>query len=285
MFQLFVLSALFFDLHKTVRINKVGSNFYHAIDALVLNGINIGVQMNFIQLNSGKFLVLDTISLNSSLIDEINMLTQNGTLIEAVLGTHPFHTLFFPGFYKQYPNAKYYGTPRHLRVVPSVKWTGSLYDCKNRVIWPEIRMRIARGSEFVNPQPESTNHFSGIHIFHPTSGIVHIDDTINILFDIMAFHPSLFTVGLYHIPEAPVAFSGFVQKLIQDWNFNIICVAHKSTPYCNTNARSALQTLLDISQVVFLELEIKYGISPNQTDMALFQAMQAHEDQPLCRQG
>jgi len=264
------------------RINQVGTNFYHATDSLVLNEIDIGVQMNFIRLNSGRFLILDTLNLNSSFVDEINMLTQNGTLIEAVLGTHPFHTLFFPGFYKHYPRAKYYGTPRHLRVIPGIPWAGSLWDCNNRVLWPEIRMRIPRGAEFVAPQPESTNHFSGIHVFHPASGILHVDDTINVLFDALLFHPTLVTDGLYHIPEAPTAFGNFVQNLINDWNFNIICVAHKATPFCNTNARSALQTTLDISQAILLSLEGIYWLNPNQTQAVIFKAMEAHENQPLC---
>jgi len=239
--------------------------------------------MNFIRLNSGKFLVLDTIALNGTLINEINVLTRNGTLIEAVLGTHPFHTLFFPAFYKQYPNTKYYGTPRHLRVVKGVQWTGSLYDCNNRVLWPEIRMRIPRGAEFVNPQPEDTNHFSGIHVFHPTSGILHVDDTESILFDVMTFHPSILTVGLYHIPEGPVAFNGFIKGILNDWKFTVICVAHKATPFCNLNANTALQTLLDINQIVFSGLELKYSLNPSAKDAAAFKAMQVHESQPNCR--
>jgi hypothetical protein len=52
------------------------------------------------------------------------------------------------------------------------------------------------GSEFVNPQPETTNHFSGIHVYHTQSGVIHVDDTIDIAFGVMAFHPSLVTVGI-----------------------------------------------------------------------------------------
>jgi len=277
--------ALFVSCALTTRINLVGTNFYHATDSLIIDGLDIGVQMNFVKLNSGRFLILDTINITdqqSSLLDEINTLTNNGSLIEAVLGTHPFHTLFFPAFYKQFPMAKYYGTPRHLRVVKGVKWTGSLWDCKNRVLWPEVRMRIARGSEFVNPQPESTNHFSGIHVFHGASGILHIDDTINVIFGVLAFHPSLLGPGLYHIPDSPIAFGSFVQSLLNDWNFSVICCAHKATPYCNGQAHSAVQTLLDVSDIILAGLVVEFGLSPNQTQQAAFDAMQAHENNPLC---
>lgn len=54
------------------------------------------------------------------------------------------------------------------------------------------------GSEFVDPQPESTNHFSGIHVYHVPSGVVHVDDTINVILGVMAFHPTLVTVGMLY---------------------------------------------------------------------------------------
>jgi hypothetical protein len=102
--------------------------------------------------------------------------------------------------------------------VPQVKWTGSLWDCQNRVLWPEVKMRIPRGmvldlwiwtcgclfftrasycagSEFVDPQPAETNHFSGIHVYHAQSGVLHIDDTINVIFGILSFHPTIVTSG------------------------------------------------------------------------------------------
>jgi len=278
----FAFFACLLSIADSARLNRVGHNFYHATDSLIINGFDIGVQMNFVQLNSGRFLVLDTIALNASFINEINVLTNNGSLIEAVLGTHPFHTLFFPAFYKQFPNAKYYGTPRHLKVVPQVKWTGSLWDCQNRVLWPEVKMRIPRGAEFVDPQPPATNHFSGIHVYHAQSGVLHIDDTINVIFGILSFHPTIVTSGLYHIPEAPLAFGFFVQNMLNDWSLSTICCAHKATPYCNKNAASAIQTLLDVSEILLTGLSVDYAISPNQTQLAAYNAMEQHENQPLC---
>jgi len=278
-----VIVIFFASCAATNRIQRVGPGFFHASDSFSISGLDIGVQQNYIQLSSGRFLILDTINLTTQLTNEINAMTNNGALIEAVLGTHPFHTLFFPAFYQQYPNAKYYGTPRHLRDVKSVKWTGSLWDCQNRVLWPEVRMRIPRGSEFVNPQPETSNHFSGIHVYHVPSGVLHVDDTIDIAFGVYAFHPSMVTVGLYHAPQAVIAFQGFVQGLISEWNFTTICVAHKATPQCKTNAKHSVQNLLKLATIVFLGLEAEFALTPNATQFAAFQAMQAHENNPMCR--
>lgn len=60
--------------------------------------------MSLIKLASGKFLVIDTVPLEDDQKAALDQLTDNGALIEAVVATHPFHTLAFPAFYKAYPN-------------------------------------------------------------------------------------------------------------------------------------------------------------------------------------
>lgn len=63
--------------------------------------------MTLIRLNSGKFLVIDTVTLHPFLKAEIDQLTNKGADIIAVVATHPFHTLAFNGFYKAYPTPPY----------------------------------------------------------------------------------------------------------------------------------------------------------------------------------
>lgn len=102
--------------------------------------------MSIIGLRNGRYLIVDTIPLDAHLKQQIDQLTDNGNKIEAVLATHPFHTLAFPAFHQAYPNAPYYGTPRHLRNLPDIKWVGDLNDCATRNKWsPEIEMRIPDG--------------------------------------------------------------------------------------------------------------------------------------------
>jgi hypothetical protein len=108
--------------------------------------IDIETQMSFIELSNGNFLIIDTVELTDHLRQEINHLTDNGNKIEAVIGTHPFHTLSFPTFYESYPNAAYYGTPRHLRRLTQIPWIGSLDDCSVRKKWePDVELRIPAG--------------------------------------------------------------------------------------------------------------------------------------------
>jgi len=154
--------------------------------------------------------------------------------------THPFHTLAFPAWYKAYPNVPFYGTPRHLRKQPEIKWLGDLNDCKVRNKWqPDVFMQIPDGAEFVAPVPESRNHFSCVFVFHPASRTLHIDDTImytvnpGFLLKLggfkhgsMCFHTTLKGAGLLPTPEAPFQFRDFIAKILKEWDFDNICTAH-----------------------------------------------------------
>ncbi|CAF3834203.1 unnamed protein product [Rotaria magnacalcarata] len=110
----------------------IGSNFWNVRGRFkILKFVDIETQMSIVKLQNGKFLVIDTVEMNDRLRQEIDHLTNNGENIEAVVGTHPFHTLSFPAFYQTYPKANYYGTPRHLRRITEIPWKGSLDDIKS----------------------------------------------------------------------------------------------------------------------------------------------------------
>mmetsp|Transcript_21164 Transcript_21164/g.34946 ORF Transcript_21164/g.34946 Transcript_21164/m.34946 type:complete len:154 (-) Transcript_21164:223-684(-) len=100
-------------------------------------------------------------------------------------------------------------------------------------------MRIPAGSEFVDPKPELSNHFSNVFVYHVESKTVHNDDTI--LFSdnpgwllkmlgfkdgTMMFHPSLKGPGLYPTKDAPLQFKAWLEQLLQDWDFENLCSAH-----------------------------------------------------------
>lgn len=133
---------------QTPQLHQIGPGFWNVRTSFKLfKIIDIGTHMSVIQLRSGNFLVVDTVEMNDGLKKELDDLTSNGTKIEAVVGVHPFHTLAFPGFYKMYPDAKYYGTPRHLRNLKDIKWAGQLDNNKESLSkWePEVELRIPAG--------------------------------------------------------------------------------------------------------------------------------------------
>lgn len=146
------LSSLFAKIgimaHQSPQLHQIGPGFWNVRTSFKLFRIfDIGTHMSVIQLRSGNFLVIDTVEINDELKKELDDLTNNGTKIEAVVAVHPFHTLAFPGFYKLYPNAKYYGTPRHLRKLKDIEWAGQLDNCKESLSkWePEVELRIPAG--------------------------------------------------------------------------------------------------------------------------------------------
>eukprot|EP01097_Dermamoeba_algensis_P011023 TRINITY_DN8388_c0_g1_i1.p1 TRINITY_DN8388_c0_g1~~TRINITY_DN8388_c0_g1_i1.p1 ORF type:complete len:306 (-),score=54.00 TRINITY_DN8388_c0_g1_i1:77-922(-) len=236
---------------------------------IALGLVNIGNHMSILKLNNGKFLVIDAIPLTDSIKAGIDSLTENGKLIEAVVATHPFHTLAFPGFCAVYPNVPYYGTPRHLRNQPQIPWVGSVDDCAVRKKWsPEVEMRIPAGAEFVAPQPEKYNHFSSVFVFHAASKTFHVDDTImyaespGLLLRLagfkegsMAFHPTIKNVGLLPNPEAPYQFRDWLAGVINDWDFDNICTAHMGNKI--GGAKEQLKHVLAQHEFLFKELSEK----------------------------
>jgi len=205
----------------------------------VLGCIDIGTHMAFIELSSGKFLVLDTVQINSKEKRAIDLLTDGGKRIEAVVATHPFHTMYFKPFASIYPGLSYYGTPRHLRKIGAIKWSGNLNDEGVRSIWESdgIYIRIPDGADFVNPAVD--NHFISAFVLHTASKTVFVDDTIMYLSNPgcvirsllgkngdMLFHSSTFKNGLFPTPEAPLQFLAWIRKLCVDWDFDNMCTAH-----------------------------------------------------------
>lgn len=251
---------------------KIGPDFWNfrGSHAHLMGLVDIGTQMSLIRLESGRFLVIDTIHLSAVQKRQLDKLTENGNLIEAVLCTHPFHTLYAASFYQNYPKALYYGTPRHLRVVKSVKWEGDLKSSCNRGKWlPEIDMSIPDGAEFVAPLPEKTNHFSCVFVFHAKSGTIHINDTIMVGFKPgvllklggfkhgdLSFHPSLKGPGLYQTENAPFLFRDWLKGVITNWDFDNICAAHMGNKL--GGAKLALTELIDKSESLFQKLSKRH---------------------------
>lgn len=219
---------------------EIGPGFWNlrASFTFLLGAVDIGTHASLIKLPSGKFLLIDTVAFSPKALTELNTLTENGTLIEAVLATHPFHTVYFAAFYKLYPNLTYYGTPRHLTRNDGVNWSPTtLSEESLRKQWEDqgVFMRIPDGADFDAPAEE--NHFSSVLVFHAPSKTIHVDDTI------MFFEKPGFVLrcagkadgtmefwdlkkGLQKTEQGPLAFKSWVEQLLKDWDFDNIVTAH-----------------------------------------------------------
>ena len=218
-------------------MQEIAPGFFNIRAPFRLYGIfDVGSHMSIMRLNNGKFLVVDTCHVSSQVKSQIDVLTNNGMDIEAVIATHNYHTIFFPAFYKLYPHCKYYGTPRHLKIQPEIPWSDQLYsqESLNQFSQLGVEMRIPDGSDYISPLPD--NHFNNVFVFHKASKTIHNDDTFMLFppsffyklirLPTIMIHPSLTTTGLYPTKEAPWEFKSWVLKLCKDWDFENLCSAH-----------------------------------------------------------
>ncbi|CAF1448559.1 unnamed protein product [Adineta steineri] len=250
-------SILYQDSNLTQNIiknelNQTGPGFWNVRSRfrILAKLIDIQTQMSFIQLYTGNFLVIDIDELNDHLRQEINHLTDNGNTIEAVIGTYPFHTLSFPSFYKSYPNAAYYGTPRHLRRLTQIPWSGNLNDCTVRTLWqPDVELRVPAGTEFINPQPESSNHFISVFVYHLSSNTLHVNDTI-----VYADKPNFLFRLFGYKHDSPYLFRDWMRNILHDWPFENICCAHMGV---KIRGAHNVVALLNESESLFKKLRIK----------------------------
>ena len=120
----------------------------------------------------------------------------------------------------------------------------------------------------MNPQPESSNHFSSVFVYHAASATLHVDDTIiytdkpgfllklfGFKADTMAFHPSIKTVGLHLTSDAPYAFRDWMRTILHDWPFENICCAHMGVKI--GGAHADVTALLHRVERLFVKLSEK----------------------------
>ncbi|KAJ3320478.1 hypothetical protein HDU76_000297 [Blyttiomyces sp. JEL0837] len=247
---------------KQPLIKEIAPGFFNirASFKVILGLAEIGTHMSLIRLSTGRFLAIDTLDPTPQLKSEIDALTENGKLIDAVIATHPFHTMYCKAFYQAYPTPKYYGTPRHLKGIKEVLQAGDVNEESVRKLYePEVEMRIPDGSEFVDPQPPSYNHFSNVFVFHKASKVIHVDDTImfgdkpgfiqrlmGLTDGSMLFHPTMTSVGLQPTPEAPLQFQSWMRKLLCDWDFDHLASAHNGVKI--GGAKAMVEELLKNSE-------------------------------------
>lgn len=218
----------------------IGTNFWTLRSSFKVSGIKVKVHCSLIKLSTGKFLLIDTVKFSEQAVLELNQFTNGGRDLEAVLVTQPlindYYTVCLSTCANMYPNAKYFGTPRHLRKIESVTWQPqSMAEPAMLRQWEteEIFMRIPEGAEFENPDKNCT--FSSVHVFHKPSRTIHVSETI--LYNdkkpgflgrmIGKKGDKMIFSDLYHGvngSEANLhAFQTWVQRLIDEWDFDNIC--------------------------------------------------------------
>ena len=161
------------------EIIAVAKDFYNIRGSFKIGRfIDIGTQSSLIQLQSGKFVILDACTLTSEIASEVDQLTNNGADIEAIINLHPFHTLHVKAVHRRYPWAKLYGTARHLEVLPDMPWQTTLAESPDmhNLYSNDFDFFVPRGVDFISKNDKL--HFASVLAYHLSSKTLHVDDTL-----------------------------------------------------------------------------------------------------------
>lgn len=244
---------------------ETGPGFWNIRGSFKLAGfIDVGTQMSLVQRKSGKFLLLDSYSPDAGTRQRLLDLTDGGRAVEAIVNLHPFHTVHVSHVAALFPNAKLYGTQRHFARLPELQWqtTATESAALSEHFGDDLRFSIPRGVDFVCA--DERQHFASVLAFHPTSGTLHVDDTLTWLalpvVGGLRFHPSLPQV-LQRRSHAVAEFRSWLVELRALFtDVRSLCTAHmKPLPPTDGKLQARLDEAISKIEKVLAKHEQRFG--------------------------
>ena len=238
------------------KIIKISDDFWNIRGTFRVGGLlDIGTHASLVRMANGKFVFLDSYAFSGEVARDLNEMTGDGSNVEAVLNLHPFHTVHVEAMHRQYPQAKKYGTARHLSKFPKLPWQ------KLRTEDEALHARFADDFEFSVPQgvdfiSDNENvHFSSVLAYHRASKSIHVDDTYMYaqlplplrligVDGVTRFHPTL-AKALQPRAGAAREFRQWAEGLNADWgDARNLCTAHLATLAASKNSGVSIQERL-----------------------------------------
>lgn len=235
---------------------QVADGFWNIRGSFKIAGlVDIGTQVSLVRRASGKFVFLDSYSFDNATAREVSALTRDGNDIEAILNVHPFHTIHVRNMHERYPQARLYGTARHLSRFSELPWEEArTEDAELHAMFAEdFEFSVPRGVDFVSANDNI--HFSSVLVLHRASKTIHVDDTLMYLRlprivrmtgvkDSLSFHPTL-GKALEERAGAARDFRDWAEELVQRWcDAENLCAAHSATLTADRNDGAPLHTRL-----------------------------------------
>jgi hypothetical protein len=217
---------------------QVSEDFWNIRGSYRIGGVvDVGTQASLVRLAGGKFVFLDSYTLNSAVRRKVGELTREGKDIKAILNLHPFHTVHVRKMHAMYPDAKLYGTARHLSRFPELPWADLRTEdpALHRKFAADFEFSVPRGVDFISD--DQNVHFSSVLAWHPASKTIHSDDTLMYirlpglmrLFgigDAVSYHPTL-SKALEKRAGAAGDFRDWAKGLNKQWaKAENLCAAH-----------------------------------------------------------
>lgn len=201
--------------------------------------IDIGTHMSLVRRANGRFLVLDSYGLDDEDLAQLRALTGQGQLVDAIINLHPFHTIHCRALVDALSGARLIGTRRHLTQLPELRWdTRVIEDRATQAEFADdLDFSIPAGVDFISDNEKV--HVGSVLVRHRASGIVHVDDTINVFVapgilsavlpaPRLSFHPML-AKALQPRRGAADDYARWARDLTRDWaGTPVVCAAHSA---------------------------------------------------------
>ena len=221
------------------HIRQISSDFWNIRGDFKIAGfVNIGTHASLVRRGNGKFVLLDAYTLQGELKEQIDAISRNGNDIEAIINLHPFHTIHVRQAHEQYPNAKLYGTQRHIEKFPNLDWQAELSNSDEfaDLFSDDFEFSVPAGVDFISSNEHL--HFSSVLAYHKASKTIHSDDTLmylqlpGLLGKIMepeiTFHMTL-AKTLERRAGAARDFRAWATQLAEQWGgAENLCAAHSA---------------------------------------------------------
>ena len=240
------------DRRTGIKILQLSDDFWNIRGSFKIAGlIDIGTQASLVKRENGKFVFLDSYTLGGVVQNKVDELTNAGEDVEAVLNLHPFHTIHAPKMHERYPNARHYGTARHLLKFPELEWQALCTEDPelHSMFAGDFDFSVPRGVDFISD--DENVHFSSVLAYHRASRTIHVDDTLMYirlpwlmrffgLTDAMSFHPTLSKV-LEKREGAVDDFNQWAEELAEQWqDAENLCAAHTATLIVNDDTETSI---------------------------------------------
>jgi hypothetical protein len=250
----------------TDKILKISNEFWNIRGEFKVFGLlNIGTHASLVKCGNGKFVLLDAYTMHDDIKQQIDSLTNNGVNIEAIINLHPFHTMHVEKTHSDYPNAKLYGTQRHIDKLPNLPWQTELTNSNEfaALFSEDFEFSVPRGVDFISKNEHL--HFSSVLAYHKKSKTIHVDDTLMYLqlpglLSILkspevSFHMTL-SKTLERRKGAADDFRLWAAELAEQWSdAEVLCAAHSSTLFINNQSPSIAAMIMTALERVELTLK------------------------------
>lgn len=240
------------------QILKVSEDFWNIRGEFKIGGVvNIGTHASLVRLRDGNYVLLDAYTLTDEVKAEVDVVTDNGAKLAAIINLHPFHTVHVSRAHQQYPKAKLYGTCRHHQKFPDLPWQPQLTESPEfaALFAADLEFSVPAGVDFV--ASNENLHFASVLAYHPASKTIHSDDTLMYLQlpgvlgrlkkPQVSFHMTL-AMTLQKRAGAANEFRQWAQQLTEQWRAaENLCAAHSASLLGPQNAGASVAQRIQVA--------------------------------------